>query len=75
MAQINASEFKKMECFPKNLDQKFDYYLLKLDTCNLGDYLNGEEKLATYHHHHPDLSEKEQTKMAAAVGTAGVFAH
>ena len=45
----------------KNVDQKFDYYRLKLDTCNLGDYLNGEEKLAT---HHPDLLEKEQTKMA-----------
>ena len=73
MGKINASEFKKIEGFQKNLDQKFDYYRLKLDTCNLGDYLNGEEKLATYHH--PDLSEKEQTKMAAAVGTAGVFAH
>ena len=44
----------------KVVDQKFDYYRLKLDTCNLGDYLNGEEKLAT---HHPDLLEKEQTKM------------
>ena len=44
----------------KKVDQKFDYYRLKLDTCNLGDYLNGEEKLAT---HHPDLLEKEQTKM------------
>ena len=75
MGKINASEFKKIEGFQKNLDQKFDYYRLKLDTCNLGDYLNGEEKLATYHHHYPDLSEKEQTKMAAAVGTAGVFAH
>ena len=31
--------------FKKLREQKFDYRR-ELDTCNLGDYLNGEEKLA-----------------------------